>query len=249
LKAITLENTQQNTLLRLAQEGISVYSPHTAVDAAPGGLNDWLADVVIGKNEANLYVSITSTISRISNLSSTQAAPLERSVISPVKEPPKGFEEAGYGRIVRFSSPQPLETLMSRIKIGLSVQSLSIAVPQSFSGVEAKNNIRISSVGICVGSGSMLNGLDVDLLVTGELSHHEALAAIENSKCVITTFHSNSERGFLRQRMNSALEKQLNAEIAEAEMEGAWEDGLSTEYDVAVSKVDRDPYLTAWELT
>lgn len=49
LKAITLANTQQQSLLRLAQEGISVYCPHTAVDAAPGGLNDWLADVVTGK--------------------------------------------------------------------------------------------------------------------------------------------------------------------------------------------------------
>ena len=102
---------------------------------------------------------------------------------------------------------------MSRIKIGLGVQNLSVAIPQSFRNIEAKNKIQISSVGICVGSGSMLNGLDVDLLVTGELSHHEALAAIENGKCVITAFHSNSERGFLRQRMNSALETQLNAEI------------------------------------
>jgi len=48
LKSLTLENTQQNSLLRLAQEGISVYSPHTAVDAVPGGLNDWLADLVTG---------------------------------------------------------------------------------------------------------------------------------------------------------------------------------------------------------
>lgn len=49
LKAITLANTQQQSLLRLAQEGISVYCPHTAVDAAPGGLNDWLADIVTGR--------------------------------------------------------------------------------------------------------------------------------------------------------------------------------------------------------
>ena len=47
LKSITLEDTQQRSLLRLAQEGISIYSPHTAVDAAPGGLNDWLADLII----------------------------------------------------------------------------------------------------------------------------------------------------------------------------------------------------------
>lgn len=46
LKALTLGNSQHSSLLRLAQEGISVYSPHTAVDAVPGGLNDWLADIV-----------------------------------------------------------------------------------------------------------------------------------------------------------------------------------------------------------
>lgn len=35
-------------MLRLALEGISVYSPHTAVDAAPEGLGNWLADIVTG---------------------------------------------------------------------------------------------------------------------------------------------------------------------------------------------------------
>lgn len=48
LKSLTQSNTQQNSLLRLAQEGISVYSPHTAVDAAPGGLCDFLADITVG---------------------------------------------------------------------------------------------------------------------------------------------------------------------------------------------------------
>jgi putative NIF3 family GTP cyclohydrolase 1 type 2 len=59
LKSITLENTQENSLLRLAQEGISVYSPHTAADAAPGGLNDWLADIVAGI-QGELWVLINS---------------------------------------------------------------------------------------------------------------------------------------------------------------------------------------------
>ena len=49
MKSLTLADTQQQSLLRLALEGISVYSPHTAVDAAPGGNGDWLADIVTGK--------------------------------------------------------------------------------------------------------------------------------------------------------------------------------------------------------
>lgn len=62
-----MDNSQQQSLLRLAAEGISVcfriidliighylnkdiqvYSPHTALDAAPGGIGDWLADIVTG---------------------------------------------------------------------------------------------------------------------------------------------------------------------------------------------------------
>ena len=174
-----------------------------------------------------------------------QDALIERSVITHVKEPPEDFEEAGYGRIIRFNSSRTLQNIITCVKSGLGVESLSVAVPQAFRRVQAKDDIQISSVGICVGSGSMLNDLDVDLLVTGELSHHEALAAIENGKCVIAAFHSNSERGFLKQRMRATLAKQLNSEIAEAEMEGRWEEGLSTECEVAVSEVDRDPYQTS----
>jgi len=48
LKSLTLANTQQESLLKLAQEGVSVYSPHTAVDATIGGVNDWLADGISG---------------------------------------------------------------------------------------------------------------------------------------------------------------------------------------------------------
>lgn len=48
LKSLTLDDTQQQSLLRLAMEGISVYCPHTAVDAVVGGLGDWLVDIVTG---------------------------------------------------------------------------------------------------------------------------------------------------------------------------------------------------------
>ena len=37
---------QARAALRLIQHDIAVYSPHTALDAAPGGVNDWLADAL-----------------------------------------------------------------------------------------------------------------------------------------------------------------------------------------------------------
>lgn len=43
LKSLTTTDPKGSLILRLAQRGLAVYSPHTALDAAPGGLNDFLA--------------------------------------------------------------------------------------------------------------------------------------------------------------------------------------------------------------
>ncbi|PVH87881.1 NIF3 NGG1 interactin-like proteing factor 3-like 1 [Cadophora sp. DSE1049] len=222
LKSLTLANTQQNSLLRLASEGISVYSPHTAVDAAPGGLNDWLADIVSKTSENVKSDHTRKIINPIPNLSVL----------------PEQFSSAGYGRIVTFSEPQTLGALIQRITKGLATSSIarvqagvSVAVPQKYLPGQ-RSDIPIKSIGICAGSGgSMLNGLDVDLLFTGELSHHEALAAVEAGSCVVTAFHSNSERAFLEQRMMPALRKTLVEEL-----------GGDEDFSIDVSQVDRDPY-------
>lgn len=47
--------------------------------------------------------------------------------------------------------------------------------------------MKISTIGICAGSGEhVLANLDVDVLFTGELSHHHALAATEKGQLVVT---------------------------------------------------------------
>jgi len=43
LSSLTLSNPLQTSLLRCATAGISLYSPHTALDSVYGGINDWLA--------------------------------------------------------------------------------------------------------------------------------------------------------------------------------------------------------------
>ncbi len=44
LKSLTADTAQGGALLATIQAGIAVHSPHTAADAAVGGVNDWLAD-------------------------------------------------------------------------------------------------------------------------------------------------------------------------------------------------------------
>ncbi|KAI6863700.1 NGG1p interacting factor 3 [Hortaea werneckii] len=291
LKSLTLQDTQQQSLLRLAAEGISVYSPHTAVDCARGGLGDWLADVVTGtptdrsqldqdapptrpvspakKSPSKLDVHddpfttqkrptymLQHHPSQLSLQENEKALKLgnrdhKRYPIAAASVP--GYPGAGMGRIVRFAEPINLTEIIDRIGLGLgNPKGFPIAVPQ---GKQA-SDMMISSIGICAGSGGGLfaqmekEGEDVDLYFTGELSHHEALAAIEKGKCVICLFHSNTERGFLHSVMRPQLEETIREEwdrIRQQERKEGNSDQFNEALDddsveVQVSEVDRDPY-------
>lgn len=43
-KRLTADSMHGSLLLRLIERGVAIYSPHTALDAAPGGVTDWLID-------------------------------------------------------------------------------------------------------------------------------------------------------------------------------------------------------------
>jgi dinuclear metal center YbgI/SA1388 family protein len=278
LKSITLADTQQQSLLRLASHGISVYSPHTAVDAAPGGLGDWLADIVTGtkvsqgeeeppqqkdqkpgledpfieKKKRPTYTlnhhpsQTTLRTAKLPATTTTEAAvPHTRRPVIPQSPELASHPGAGMGRIVQFNEAQPLPALLDRIGKGLNhPQGFPIAIPQN----ATISDIQIRSVGICAGSGaSLLSNLDVDLLFTGEMSHHEALAAIEKGQVVINLFHSNSERGFLAEVLLGQLEEAVETEWREVREEhkdnAEFKEALADEdFEIAVSEVDRDPY-------
>jgi dinuclear metal center YbgI/SA1388 family protein len=277
LKSITLADTQQQSLLRLASHGISVYSPHTAVDAAPGGLGDWLADIVTGTKASpgeeppqpkadkpdmddpfiekkkrptytlNHHPSQTTLRTAKLPATTTTAAtvPHTRRPVIPQSPELASHPGAGMGRIVHFNEAQPLPALLDRIGKGLNhPQGFPIAIPQN----ATISDIQIRSVGICAGSGaSLLSNLDVDLLFTGEMSHHEALAAIEKGQVVINLFHSNSERGFLAEVLLGQLEEAVETEWREVREEHKgveeFKEALADEdFEIAVSEVDRDPY-------
>ncbi|KAL1306621.1 hypothetical protein AAFC00_005301 [Neodothiora populina] len=297
LKTLTLADTQQQTLLRLAAEGISVYSPHTAIDCAPGGLGDWLADIVSGtpasaEEVEQIQEETKAETSRPASPSKSNLAAPEGDPFAPPKRPTfhlqhhpsqlsikdqalklasdrhtrrpikpcnvPGYENtgAGMGRIVRFSTPQPLLSIIDRIGLGLgNPKGFPIAIPQG----KQMSEIDISSVAICAGAGGgLFSGLgkngeeDVDLLFTGELSHHEALAAIEQGKVVIALFHSNTERGFLHSVLKPQLEKAIKDEWnrvrneekkTKSSLSDDYLDALEDDHvEVHVSEVDRDPY-------
>ena len=65
--------------------------------------------------------------------------------------------------------------------------------------VTLNSETKIASVAVCAGSGASVlsHAGKVDLWITGEMSHHEALDAQQNGTSVLLAEHSNTERGFL----------------------------------------------------
>ncbi|KAG7293804.1 hypothetical protein NEMBOFW57_003861 [Staphylotrichum longicolle] len=218
LKSINLSDPHQRIVLRLAQHNIAVYSPHTAVDAVLGGVNDWLASIL-----NKVQAAAADAPSSSGNVT----------VVQPIKTPvPQGFEGAGYGRRVQLAAETDLAAVVRAYADALGMKRVMLVRPGGQTGSSPVNH-RVRSVAVCAGSGyGVLKDADADLIVTGEMSHHDALRLKMLGKCVLTVFHSNSERGFLRQVLRPQLEEALRKEDAAAE--------------VLVSEEDEDPF-EIWE--
>jgi len=205
LRSFTLAQPLQATLLRCAHAGISVYVPHSALDGTPGGINDWLVRMLTAGTDVGRTVSCITD----------KPWPMVRDR--------SGEELVGDGRIIRFDEPGvTVDDLLSTIKRMLSLRYVQVAVPEN-------KDRAIKSIAICAGSGgSMLGGVDADVYFTGEMQHHDVLAAVARNKFVILCGHTNTERGYLPH-----LKEALTSELAK---EGG--PGIA---DVVISKQDRDP--------
>lgn len=182
------KNTQHKTAIKLIQEGISVYCPHTAVDAAKGGVNDWLAYGLVANNRSLV-------------LSNDTIEPIKGQLVNGEEE-----NEVGYGRVVKFTEGMSLKQIVENVKRSLGVSHVQVASP-----LEDLSEHYIKTIALCAGSGSgVFKSLreDVDLYYTGELSHHEALKYKEMGKAVIVCNHSNTERKYLRDEMSVLLKKE-----------------------------------------
>lgn len=108
LKLLTSADPQQRLLLRLVQAGVSVYSPHTAVDAAKGGVNDFLAEVA-GAAAPTLVLQQSSAHG----------------------------EGEGMGRLVHFDPPVLLQELVARTKLHLGLAHVQVAAAHGASETAA----------------------------------------------------------------------------------------------------------------
>jgi dinuclear metal center YbgI/SA1388 family protein len=128
----------------------------------------------------------------------------------------------GLGRVGRLARPATLEALIARVKRAVRVRRALLARPRGRS-----RRGRIGLAACAVGAGRIVVrqaiATGAGLFVTGELPHHDALAAAAAGMAVLCLGHSNTERIAL-----ARLAEQLA--IARAKLK------------VVRSKQDRDPY-------
>uniref|UniRef100_A0A6G1S5R4 NIF3-like protein 1 n=1 Tax=Aceria tosichella TaxID=561515 RepID=A0A6G1S5R4_9ACAR len=267
IKRLNPKSWMDKAILMCIEHRITVYTPHTALDAIKGGINDWLIssfmtsdqnkvrplhysktkiktsclevllsepqetvaqvfkdvhDVTMtdyGNSSTDVKVSCDdkSLSEHIEVLAQTNFAQLSSRVTKLNDVPIPGV---GMGRTVVFETPLPLYEVVQRTKTHLDLTYIRMALSPKHT-----RDTKVKSIAVCAGSGgSVLKGCDADVWITGEMSHHEVLDAINTGSTVILCEHSNTERGFLRD-----WAQQLRSVVFEDQVM------------VSVSELDRDP--------
>uniref|UniRef100_A0A3B5L386 NIF3-like protein 1 n=1 Tax=Xiphophorus couchianus TaxID=32473 RepID=A0A3B5L386_9TELE len=125
----------------------------------------------------------------------------------------------GQGRLSVLDQPVTVATAIQKMKSHLGLANLRLAL-----GAGRTLESSVCTAAVCAGSGaSVLSGVQADLFITGEMSHHEVLDAVAKGTSVILSDHSNSERGFL-----VVFRERLAVRLPDA-------------VTVVLSKADRDP--------
>lgn len=164
LKRLRRSQPSESVVLRCAAAGIAVFSPHTALDAAPGGVNDWLTEA-FGAGERGPCV-------------------------------PNALEARyGQGRFVRLDEAVSLSDAIRALKRHLGLSQLRVSPADA----HAADAPAIRSIAVCAGAGGALFEKlpHFDLLVTGEMRHHDVRARALAGGSVILSEHTHTERGFL----------------------------------------------------
>ncbi|XP_076984733.1 NIF3-like protein 1 [Tamandua tetradactyla] len=274
MKRITWKTWKERLVIRALENRVGIYSPHTAYDAAPQGVNSWLAkglglctsspihpsraprcptegsyriefDInhtedlhkVMSAVKGIADVSVTSFSARTDDeeqtrisLNCTEKALLQ--VVAFLSQNKNLYQKTeilslekplllytGMGRLCILEDSVSLATVIEQIKRHLKLSHVRLAL-----GVGRTLESQIKVVALCAGSGSsVLQGVEADLYLTGEMSHHDILDATSQGINVILCEHSNTERGFL-----SDLQDMLCAH-------------LENKIDIILSETDRDP--------
>ncbi len=170
-------------------------------------------------NEVRLEMVCPKSALALAIMALREFHPYEEPPMEIYELQPRPLRNIGEGRRVMLDQPVSLRTLIERIKQQLGVRYVYVAA-----GREAPQ--RYEKIGLCAGAGgSLLNDAlaqGCQLFLTGELRHHDVLAAQARGCTVVLAGHTNTERGYLK-----VLRKRLGELLPNAV--------------ISISKRDADP--------
>jgi dinuclear metal center YbgI/SA1388 family protein len=203
-EAVADEAIAEKTDLIVAYHPI-LFSPVNRLDA-----NNAYARTVMKLVQKNIAVysphtALDSVIGGVNDWLADSVGEGEVSVLHPIEN-----SDAGQGRLVELKRPVKLKTLTQRIKQYLGLKTVRIATGE---------DSPIRTVALCARAGaSAFEGVQADCYLTGEMSHHNVLAATLNGSNVILCEHTNTERGYLpifRNILRKALGKSVDISVSE----------------------------------
>ena len=164
-RSLTQQDSKQRQIIDCIASGISVFSPHTSLDAVPNGINDWLLDAfknVLDKRSIKAIIPSQAT----------------------GKEPPSlDMTMAGMGRMGKFTRSLSLQEVVTAVQKHLDLRHVRVA------RAYGRTDTDLKSVAVCAGSGASVcsKARHADVWVTGEMSHHEVLATGMRCFTVLST--------------------------------------------------------------
>ncbi len=305
LETLTDATHTQRIIRGAAEAGIAIYSPHTALDAAIGGITDWLCEGIstpsdqqaqsiqgdcraltpaIGgdtNREVKIITFVPSdqadqlrnalatagaggvgdyhlcsfntegfgtflpqegsnpAIGKVGNLERVEETRIEmvcsKNALALVIETLKGFHpyetpaydivdlvaepirRVGAGRRLVLDQAATVVQLADRLRSHLDRSRIRYAL-----ACEPDHEFR--TIGVVPGSGGSFVDIakiqGCELLITGEMTHHEILAASQSGISILLAGHTNTERGYLpslRNRLLEELESNITIVVSQAD--------------------------------
>lgn len=193
IKKVNDQNFITRRLVRLIQADISYYAMHTNFDAAPGCMADLGAE----------------------RLGLTDCVPLE-----PMGEVERGEKVIPYGigKTGRLAAPVTVRELAAQVKDAFGLPFVVVYGQQLL-------DERVEKVSICPGAGgSEIEGAlacGSQVLVTGDISHHQGIDSAAREMAIIDGGHYGLEHVFISY-MADYLKEKLGEEAEILQAPSAW---------------------------
>jgi hypothetical protein len=121
--------------------------------------------------------------------------------------------DMGIGRRILLDHPIQIDALARKLKKHLGVGYVRVAPA---AGKDDRDQVQ--TIGLCAGAGGSVCELAIDdgceVFITGEMTHHNVVAATARGCTVMLTGHTNSERGYLPKLKEQLVELLPKANIA-----------------------------------